>query len=247
MKISDEILMAYADGELDLVARAEVEAAMARDPALARAVERHRAMAAKLRKAYEGILDEPLPPALAALAGDEEAAQAVELAGARGRRIGLGRWQLPGWTAIAASVLVGLLVGMLLTRSAGSPYAESPAGLVARGELADGLESALASAPGGSNVTIGVSFRDHDGRYCRSFTFRHGTSVAGLACRGREDWKIEVLADAAAGDGELRTAASMPVPVLRAVDAALEGEPLDAEAEAEARATGWRNDRNMAE
>ncbi len=247
MKISDDMLMAYADGELDLVACAEIEAAIARDPALARAVERHRAMAAKLRKAYEAVLDEPLPPALAALAGDEDAAQAVEFEAAGGGRVGLGRWQIPAWAAIAASVLVGLFVGMLLTRGPGSPYAESPAGLVARGELADGLESALASEPGSSNVTIGVSFRDHDGRYCRSFRFRHGTSVAGLACRGSMDWKIEVLADAPAQEGEVRTAASMPVPVLRAVDAAIEGEPLAAEAEAEARNAGWRNNRNRAE
>ena len=42
MRFSDEMLMAYADGELDLVARAEIEAAMAKDPAVARAVERHR-------------------------------------------------------------------------------------------------------------------------------------------------------------------------------------------------------------
>ena len=172
MKFSDDMLMAYADGELDLVARAEIEAAMARDPAVARAVERHRAMAVKLRKAYESVLDEPLPPALAALAGDEEAAKVVDLAAARGRRVSVGRWQLPAWSAIAVSVLIGVLAGILLVRGGASPYEETPAGLVARGELADGLESGLASAPGSSNVAIGISFRHRDGRYCRSFTFR---------------------------------------------------------------------------
>lgn len=240
MRFSDEMLMAYADGELDLVARAEIEAAMARDPAVARAVERQRALALKLKKAYEGVLDEPLPPALAALAGDEEAAQVVDLAAARERRTGAGRWQLPAWSAIAVSVLIGVLVGILLVRGDASPYAETPAGLVARGELADGLESELASAPGNSNVAIRISFRHRDGRLCRSFTFRHGTSVAGLACRGRDDWKIEVLADAPVEDGELRAAASMPAPVARAVDTVIDGEPLDAAAEVAAREAGWR-------
>jgi hypothetical protein len=241
MRFSDEMLMAYADGELDLVARAEIEAAMARDPAVARAVERHRAMALKLKQSYEGVLDEPLPPVLAALAGDEEAAKVVDLADVRARRgAPVGRWQLPAWSAIAVSVLIGVLVGVLLMRGAASPYEETPAGLVARGELENGLESELASAPGASNVAIGVSFRHRDGRYCRSFTFRHGTAVAGLACRGRDDWKIEVLADAPAQAGEVRAAASMPVPVLRAMDTVIDGEPLDAKAEVAAREAGWR-------
>ena len=240
MKFSDEMLMAYADGELDLVARAEVEAAMASDPAVARAVERHRTIAAKLRKAYEPVLDEPVPAALAALAGDEEAVQALEQAEARERRFGFGRWQLPAWTAIAASILVGLFVGMFFMNRPGSPYEETSAGIVARGELARGLEEQLASAPAGSNVAIGLSFRGRDGAYCRTFTFRHGTTVAGLACRGREDWKIRVLADAAPEAGEVRAAGSMPVAVLRAVDATIRGEPLDAEAERAARDAGWR-------
>jgi hypothetical protein len=150
------------------------------------------------------------------------------------------RWQLPAWSAIAVSVLIGVLVGVLLVRGDASPYEETPAGLVARGELADGLESGLAARPGSSNVAIGISFLHRDGRYCRSFTFRHGTSVAGLACRGRDDWKIELLADAPAEAGEVRAAASMPAAVLRAVDTAIDGEPLDARAEAAARDAGWR-------
>jgi hypothetical protein len=247
MRFSDEMLMAYADGELDLVARAEVEAAMAVDPAVARAVERHRAMAATLRKAYEPVLDEPVPPALAALAGDEEAIEAVELAAARGRRMSIGRFDLPAWAAMAAAVLVGLFVGILLTRGGGSPYEETAAGLVARGELADGLETALASAPGGSNVAIGVSFLSRDGRYCRSFVFRHGTAVAGLACRQRDDWKLEVLADAPVEDGELRPASSPPAPVARTIDTMIAGEPLDARRESDARAAGWRIAPNRAE
>jgi hypothetical protein len=39
----------------------------------------------------------------------------------------------------------------------------------------------------------------------------------------------------------------MPAPVLRAVDATIDGEPLDAKAEAAARDAGWRNAANVAE
>jgi anti-sigma factor RsiW len=38
MKFSNEILMAYADGELDAALRAQIETEMKRDPELARAV-----------------------------------------------------------------------------------------------------------------------------------------------------------------------------------------------------------------
>jgi anti-sigma factor RsiW len=37
MKFSNEILMAYADGELDAALRAQIETEMKRDPELARA------------------------------------------------------------------------------------------------------------------------------------------------------------------------------------------------------------------
>jgi hypothetical protein len=38
----------------------------------------------------------------------------------------------------------------------------------------------------------------------------------------------------------LRTAAAMPMSVLQAVDASIDGEPLDAAAEERARDAGWR-------
>ena len=241
MRFSDEMLMAYADGELDLVASAEIEAAMAKDPAVARAVERHRKLAGKVRVAYDGVLKEPVPAELAALVADPGDARVVELAAARGaRRIAVGRWQLPAWTAMAASVLLGLFVGLLLFRGSSAPYEETGRGLIARGELADGLATELASAPGRSGVHIGVSFRSRGGEFCRSFTYEHEAPLAGLACHMGEDWKIRVLTEAPASSGELRTAASMPMAVLQAVDASIAGEPLDAAAEEKARAAGWR-------
>lgn len=247
MRLSDEMLMAHADGELDLVARAEVEAEMARDPSVARAVERHRAMGAKVRRAFEDVLDEPLPPALALLAGDEESADDDESDVTRAGRFDLARWRLPAWSALALAVLIGVLTGVLLMRSADSPYEGTPDGLVARGELADQLESVLAAPADGSSVAIAQSFRHRDGRYCRTFTFRHGTSVAGLACRGRDDWKIEVLADAGTAGDEPLAAAPMPATVARAVDMAINGDPLDAKAEAAARDAGWLSLGIMAE
>jgi hypothetical protein len=247
MKFSDEMLMAYADGELDLVARAEIEAAMARDPEVARAVERHRALAARVHTAYDGILEEPVPERLATLASAPGDARVVGLAARRAeraapeqRKIALGRWELPAWSAAAAAIFVGVLLGVAIARGPASPYEETAAGLVARGALAEGLSSQLASAPEKSAVHIGTTFRDRSGDYCRTFHYQRGTPTAGLACRSGEEWRIEVLAAAASQQGELRPATAMPLVVLQMVDAKISGEPFDASQEEAARDAGWR-------
>jgi hypothetical protein len=249
MKFPDEMLMAYADGELDLVARAEIEAAMARDPEVARAVERHRATAARIRGAYEGVLAEPVPDRLASLVSGTGGAPIVDLAARRSaRRLEAGPLRLPAWAALAASLAVGLFVGMLLMREPAASFASVDGVLVARGELDTALDSQLASAAAGTSVVrIGLSFRNRDGDYCRTFQLQRDASLAGLACRSGGAWQLQVLAAAPAREGEVRSAAAMPIAVLRAVDAAIDGDPLDAEAEAAARDADWRNPRNMAE
>jgi hypothetical protein len=241
MTFADEMLMAYADGELDPVARAEIEAAMAADAEIADIVARHRALRARVREAYAGALDTPVPARLSDLLappvtpvvipfrrGAQPAAATVASARHRG---------LPRWSALAASVALGLFVGLNVPRGPETPYRESAAGLVARGDLARVLTGQLASDSG--TVRIGLSFRDHSGTYCRTFHMQHQTPLAGLACRAGTEWRLQVLAAAAPEAGELRAAAAMPIAVLQAVDAAIDGEPLDAEAETAARDTGW--------
>lgn len=235
MRFSDETLMAYADGELDSATRADIEAAMASDPDVARAVERHRRLAARVRTAYAAELEEPMPARLSALATKRA-----------GRDIALRRWQGPAWAALAASVF-GLAVAVLLMREPAAPYEEVDGVLLARADLDEALTSTLASRPEGGRVSIGISFRDRQGDFCRTFLLRQETPMAGLACRHGEAWQVRALATAPAQGGEVRTAAAMPLDVLQAVDAAIVGEPLDAAAEAAARDAGWRNARNVAE
>ncbi|MGH8251966.1 MAG: anti-sigma factor family protein [Steroidobacteraceae bacterium] len=251
MKISDEMLMAYADGELDLVAGAEIEAAMAADPAVARIVERHRALAGRVQEAYRGVLGEPVPERLASLVAKPPAGAVVDLAAKRDERESApaqpGRLRLPQWSALAASLALGLLLGLLLTRGPSAPYEETTAGLVARGELEQALTTRLASASGPSAVRVGISFMNRSGGYCRTFHMQHETALAGLACRAGEAWRLQVLAAAPKHEGELRAAAAMPMAVLQAVDSAIDGEPLDAAAESAARDAGWQAPRDVAE
>lgn len=244
MKFSDEMLMAYADGELDLVSRAEIEAAMAADPEVARAVLRHRALARRVQTAYQDVLDEPVPAALARLADAPVTAPVVDLAAKRSAReltrAASGRWQLPQWSAIAASVALGLFVGVLWMRTPGGPYEATADGLIARGALDAALSEQLAGSLGSGGPQVGISFRDRGGAYCRTFHLQQEAPLAGLACRSGDAWKLQVLAAATSQQGELQPAAAMPMAVLRAVDAAIEGEPLDAAAESAARDAGWQ-------
>ena len=245
MKFSDELLMAYADGELDLVARAEIETAMANDPAVARMIERHRAMRANVQAAYGSVLDEPVPDRLTSLVAAPVAAPVVEISARRAAApapaAASRRWQLPQWSAMAAAVALGLFVGIFMMRSPEAPYVEAQAGLFARAELARALNGQLASDPGTGPVRIDTSFRNQAGGYCRTFRLQQEAPLAGLACRTGEEWKIQVLAAALSEDGELRGAASMPMAVLQAMDGLIAGEPLDAPSEIAARDAGWQS------
>lgn len=251
MKFSDEMLMAYADGELDLVARAEIEAAMAKDPEIARVVGRHRALAARAQSAYQGVLEEPVPAKLASLAAQPVTAPVVDLASRRAAEVAAqaqkSQWRLPQWSALAASVALGVMVGLLLTRGEQPPYQETAGGLVASGELDEALTRQLAGSLGTGKSRVGISFRHHDGAYCRTFQLQDAAPLAGLACRRGDAWKLEVLAAAELHQGELQPAAAMPMAVLQAVDAAIEGEPFDAAAETAARDSGWQATQSVAE
>ena len=214
MKLTDEMLKAYFNGELDLVARAEIGAAIERDPGIARVAEEHRSTRMSVP---------PAPPA--------PVAPPVAVAP---------RSRLPPWVVPVAVLALGLAVGKFALDGADAPYAESESGLVARGELAWALDGQLASDAGAGNVRIGSSFVDRRGAYCRTFRLRHEVPFAGLACHPGDAWQLLLLIAAAPSEIGSHQVTVMPMTVLRAVDAAIDGEPLNAAAETAARDAGWR-------
>ena len=228
MSISDEELMAYADGELDrgaiVTRRAALEAALQADPELARRVAQHRQLREQLGGLHAGVLAEPVPEPLltaaravsaalpSATVTDLAAVRAAKAAAARpGRRV-------PVWSALAASLLIAAGVGYFAyLQRGGNPLALKNGELVARAALEQALNQQLAgTAPSGAAAQMGVSFRAKNGAYCRSFVLKQAQPVAGLACRQGPDWLIKALAPTLAAPGgadAYRLAASeLPVP-----------------------------------
>jgi len=229
MSVDDETLMAFADGELNGEARAAVEAALARDPALREKLDAHRRLRSRLSDAFDGVLSEPVPERLSAGA-EKRGADVVNLADRRAIK-----WSAREWGAMAASIAAGLLIGIGVMNTQTPMIAASNDGLEARGALARALDAQLAADQQGA-VRIGLSFVSQDGGYCRTFSMTR-TDTSGLACRDGDGWSIAMTAQG--GGGEVRMA-SAPESILAAVDAMIVGEPLDQAGEERARANGWR-------
>ena len=77
-KPSDEVLIAYLDGELDAGARAEVEAWLEQDAAMRERAAGLVESAQLLRAAFDPVLHEPVPERLLAAARGETMAPASE-------------------------------------------------------------------------------------------------------------------------------------------------------------------------
>ena len=245
--ISDRILMAYVDGELDPAQRAGVEQAAARDPVMAERLKAHAALRARVAETFANIADQPVPEALRALVGEDESVGAlvIDFAAARTARAQKRRAAWPVVGAMAACLAAGLVLGVGLDTLRPGPAIAGQGGvLVARGVLATALGDQLASRrTPGEPVRIGVSFRTPGGEYCRTFRIDQGRAIAGLACREPGEWLVKMAVSAAPQSpaSGYRTAASeTPAVVMAMVESLSAGAPLDAQDEAKARARGWR-------
>jgi hypothetical protein len=243
---SDEMLMAYVDGELDAEDRALVEKALPNDAQLAARVARHRALRDRLQTRFGDVLLEPVPDRLLAAAQGAVQHRGTIIdwtqASARpARPVRTLAW--PRWGAIAASLIVGLLAGRLLPHGGGGLTEESNGVLLASGALDQALTTQLAASAAGP-VVVGLTFRDRGGHYCRTFAVDGARPQAGLACRQTDRWQVLDLQQVEApgtAPGDFRQAAStLPAPLLAAISERIRGEALDARQEAAARAARWQ-------
>jgi anti-sigma factor RsiW len=268
-KPTDETLMAYADGELEPARSAEVEAAMAENPEIARRVEQHKALRKKLGAAFDPVLNETVPDALVtairsapakprdqaareATVTDLRRVRAARAAEAKGastaRETSAPRrhWTWLEWGAMAASIAAGAVIAHLAMKSPIERRIDTDDGqLVAQADLEQALSNQLAGdQSANAPVQIGVTFKTKAGDHCRTFIVKERSPLGGLACRQGDEWRVQVLAatTATAGpDGSYKPAgADMPAAVITAVEQQIEGEPFDTSAEAAARGKDWK-------
>ncbi len=245
MTYDEETLMAYADGELDEATRAGIAAALEKDPELARRVEKHRAMRAGISKAFASVLGEPVPEKLEAAArgagrsSPAERGKVVRFP-SRGTRAPSPPWRVREWTALAASLALGMFLSWRFIGPGGADIVSADGTLVARGDLARALDIQLASDQAAdSPVLIGLTFKSKEGGYCRTFALR-SSSTAGVACREEDGWRIPATQSVTVQGGDVRQAAASLTPaILASVAERAEGEALDAAEEMAARDGGW--------
>ena len=251
MKLPDETVMAYVDDELDAESRARVEAAMAADPEVGAQLQAQIDLRARLRASYDPVLSEPVPERLLQALGQPPAAPSARIADLASVRAtkqerlqAPRRWSLPQFAAIAASLIIGVLIGQRVLHSPrGDAFATRDGQLVASGLLDEALTQQLASNQSDTApVHIGLTYRDDSGAFCRTFALTRDGTDAGIACRSGDAWRVETLTHAGPTDAATYRAAASELPdaIRRAVEANIRGEPLDAEAERAAQRSGWR-------
>jgi hypothetical protein len=237
MRPSEELLIAYADGELSGEELRAVESALKSDPALQRFVAQQQALRQHIEGTFAPYLTENVPDRLRETLAHAPASW---------------RWRLQQmlasprrpllWSGFAtgAALAFGVVLGILIAPQGAFRVDRDTGALMARGALSDALDRQLASAQG-TDIRIGVSFKSKDGHFCRTFENAGSKgSLAGVACRSAEGWSVAALAAAPTDNSAYRMAGAMPDTVRRAVAGMIAGEPLDAAAEKQARDAGWR-------
>jgi anti-sigma factor RsiW len=253
MKLDDDTLSAYLDGELPADKMTAVAQALSHD-----AEARARFQAFQRVQALVGEAD------LLGKHGDAPARIAVAiraaplgqargwLDGARGAFAGLLAMPRPALAAFATVVLAVGLVAFVAGRllSPATTLLDEANDISPGGPLHAALER-LPSAEGldlaNAHITLIATFRTGDGRYCREYDYgaaRPGTvSVTGLACRTTSGaWRVEfaVLTQSEAGTTGYAPASDDAHRAVAAfISARTQGAALGASEEAQAIAQGW--------
>lgn len=236
----DETLMRRIDGELTPEAAAAIDAAAAADPALAARIAALRSLRTLAREAVP-LAPDPRDRDLARLIAAAPRPSPLASRLIERLRAAFAPRHGPLWAGLAAaSFVLGLSFGWLGSDRADSGFTVDRRGAIADAALVRVLDSRLnADGADAGGRAVGLTFRDADGRWCR--TFQAGeANVAGLACREDGAWRMQAMAPFQPTAGELRTAsADIPAPILAAIDAAIAGDALDAADETRARDAGW--------
>lgn len=203
--LDQDLLMAYVDGELPRDQAAAIEAALAEDETVRETVRLLRDGAVAAARAFETMIDEPVPDRLIAAARGQTARPTAIV---HTRRRATRHWALP-LAASFAALAVGLAMGYLL-RSPGGGYV--PAAAITSDPLSASFEATLQGALDGGaagqsftyespgvgqgKIELGHAFTTGFGSDCREFRREETRGAArmagtGIACRDRDNsWSV---------------------------------------------------------
>lgn len=228
---SDEVLMRFADGELDDATTAAVELAMNGDERLAERVAVFMETRSLAQAALGPLSQEPVPDQLTRAVQamvDKSRAETLQAPSVRSRRIlrPANDW----WPAAAAAASVAAVIGLAAGYWLANPQADRGLALAAVGDPA--LRSALASTPSGQELPLGgdrfraiATVRDASRTLCREFEIDRtgGPTEMAVACRESGVWMVRMAVAAPAADGGYAPASS--VEALDAYIASIDASP----------------------
>ncbi len=238
IKVTDEMLMSLADGELEEFIAVEVARAAEADPVLAMRLNEFKRTRNLAKAAYADILQERVPERLSTAARRPRRL----LAGWRDWRVPL----LPVGIAVAASIAGFALALAVMWAGPGSSFLPTQDQIaLVLDSAASGEKMALADnrsiEPTATYVTLE--------RVCRSFRVTGTTADAvawlGVACRDDDKWQLEMaVAEGIPGSSDFAPASDRATQSVDTfLDAAGAGESLDDQTEKRLRLNGWRMER----
>lgn len=260
-RVTDEMLMAYADGALSEAEAAAVERLLRDgDPEARAAVEEFRRTAALVRAAYADEAAEPVPADLVrTVLGHAPARKPPGLSRLRRARASAAPYAL----ALAASLVAVLAVGSLWFSLAPPQAVVADALRIGPVEAGSRLANVLAKVPSGTPVEASTSasggdaqlmvvgtFYDRHERICREVELMDralAPQQVAVACRAPEDgrWSVEGIARiAAAPDATSGSYAPAGAPEKEALQGLMQalgaGDALSADDERRLIERGWQ-------
>lgn len=258
MVLDDATLIAYLDGQLSDAECHRLEERLAHDSVAAGRLDQLARSADLARRAFEPVMQEPVPPDLIAAVWQAPLPASGAPSPRRraansgfwprfGERLERMRW---GWGGMAGAVAIAAVVAVLVLPYVPEPNASADGWALRTGDVVrgDALAVALDTAPSGRSITIGegtaavvATFETREG-FCREVsrqTSDRAFSELAILCRGdQESWRV-VFAEGGAKASYV-TASSQRQDRADAVLEALGAVPLGDSAENELLAKAWR-------
>lgn len=188
MKINDEILSAFLDGELPESQVERLRDRLAKDPALADRLAELSTTDEALVKHYSAIDERPLPDRLQQLLADSDTRSESETEAQSAQVIEFPLWRrarqaLSEHAGLAASVALALGFGLAQVTGSLAPDAGDSWQPVAH-SLETLPSGASQSLSGGQEITARISFVNQQGQYCRQYRITGPEqSSENIACR----------------------------------------------------------------